>query len=200
VVVLPGYEMLFLAGKPVSFLEDLPPHLEAALERLQLHTLGELAAAEPERLGAAVGPTAAQLLQAAARGEEEDPVALAAPPAWIQEHAVVRDRRSDRTALLSVIDGLVSRACRRLRPFRLGAQAIVVEAARREGTSRRSDVFAAPVADEERLAGVARELSEGLLEPAAGIRSLTLRLSRLEAPGHQRTLFPEAGGGRRSSL
>jgi DNA polymerase-4 len=200
VVVLPGYEKLFLAGKPVSFLEDLPPHLEAALERLQIHTLGELAAADGERLTSAVGPVAARLLQAAARGEDEEPVAVAAPPAWIQEQAQVRDRRSDKEALLSVIDGLVARACRRLRPFGLGAQAVVVEASRREGTARQSDVLAAPVTDEGQLSRVARELSLGLIDPAVGVRSLAVRLSRLEVPGHQRMLFPEAGGSRRSSL
>lgn len=196
VVVLPGYEMSFLAGKPVSFIEDLPPHLESTLERLHLRTLGELASADPKVLAAAVGSVAAPRLQAAARGEQEDPVALAAPPPWIQEQATVRDPRSDRPALLAVIDGLVARACRRLRPFGLGAQAIVVEAARREGVSRQSDAFAAPLADEARLAAVAREMSAALLEPAAGVRTLTVRLSRLEAPGHQRTLFPEAGGRR----
>ena len=56
VVVLPGYEMSFLAGKPVSFIEDLPPHLESALERLHLHTLGELAAADPKAPDRRRGP------------------------------------------------------------------------------------------------------------------------------------------------
>jgi DNA polymerase-4 len=193
VVVLPGYEASFLAGKPLSFLEDLPPHLESALERLGIRTLGQLARAEPGVLAAAVGPLAATRLQAAARGESEDPVALAAPPSWIQEQATVRDRRSDRTALLALIEGLVSRACRRLRPFGLGAQAVSLEVGRREGTARETEVLAAPLADEERLNAVAQELAAGLLEPAAGVRTLTLRLSRLAAPGHQGLLFPEAG-------
>jgi hypothetical protein len=74
---------------------------------------------------------------------------------------------------------------------------MVVEVARREGASRQGDTLAGPVADEERLAGLARELARPLLETAAGVRSLSVRLSRLQAPGHQRLLFPEAGGGRR---
>jgi hypothetical protein len=92
-----------------------------------------------------------------------------------------------------MIEGLVSRACRRLRPFGRGAQAVTVELARREGTTRESEVLAAPVADEERLTAVARDLAAAALEPAVGVRGLTVRLSRLEAPGHQRLLFPEAG-------
>ncbi len=196
VVVLPGYESSFLAGKPVSALEDLPPHLESALERAGFSTLGELAAADPAALEAAVGPIAAPRLQAAARGEDEEPVELAAPPAWIQEQATVRDRHSDRAALEAMLDGLVSKACRRLRPFGIGAQALTVEVLRREGAARQSDAFAAPVADEDRLAAVARQLASGLVEPASGVRGLSVRLSRLDAPGHQRLLFPEAGASR----
>jgi nucleotidyltransferase/DNA polymerase involved in DNA repair len=196
-VVLPGYEASFLATKPVSFLEDLPPHLESALERLGIETLGDLASANSKTLEGAVGSVAAERLQAAARGEREDEVALAAPPAWIQEQAAVRDPHTDRGGLEAMIEGLVVRACRRLRPFGLGAQSVAVEVARRDGGSRQSDQLAAPVADEDRLAAVARALASGLLEPAAGVRSLTVRLARLEAPGHQRLLFPEAGGSRR---
>jgi DNA polymerase-4 len=196
VVVLPGYEPSFLAGKPLSFLDDLPPHLEAALEKLGMKTLGDLSAADPKALEQAVGPVAAPRLQAAARGEHEEPVALAAPPAWVQEQAAVRDPRTDRTGLEAMIEGLVTRACRRLRPFGLGAQSVAVEVARRDGCGRQSDLLASPVADEDRLANVARELASNLLEPAAGVRGLTLRLARLDVPGHQRLLFPEAGGGR----
>lgn len=196
VVVLPGYESSFLAPKPVSFLEDLPPHLESALERAGFSTLGELATADPVVLEAAVGPIAAPRLQAAARGEDEQPIELAAPPAWIQEQAPVRDRRSDHAALEGMLDGLVAKACRRLRPFGLGAQALTVEVLRREGHARQSDVFAAPVLNEDRLSQVARHLASSLIEPASGVRGLTVRLSRLDAPGHQRVLFPEAGGSR----
>ena len=196
VVVLPGYESLFLARKPVSFLEDLPPHLESALERAGFATLGELATADPVVLEAAVGPVAAPRLQAAARGEDEQPVELAAPPAWIQEQAPVRDPRSDHAALEAMLDGLVAKACRRLRPFGLGAQSLTVEVLRREGAARQSDAFAAPVVSEDRLAEAARQLASSLVEPASGVRGLTVRLSRLDSPGHQRVLFPEAGGSR----
>jgi DNA polymerase IV len=195
-VVLPGYEASFLSRKPVAFLEDLPPHLENALERMGILTLGELAQAEASALAAAVGPVAAPRLVAAARGEEEEPIASAAPPSWIQEQANVRDRRSDRAALEAVVEGLAARAARRLRPFGLGAQAVTVEVVRSSGVQRQGDTLAAPMSDEERLAAVAQQLAAGLLEPANTVRSLTVRPSRLEVPGHQRTLFPEAGGRR----
>jgi DNA polymerase-4 len=195
-VVLPGYEASFLAAKPLTFLEDLPPHLENALGRMGIHTLGELSLADPGRLLAGVGPGAAPRLVAAARGDDEDPVTITAPPTWVQEQANVRDRRSDHAALEAVVEGLATRAARRLRPFGLGAQAVTVEVLRREGTSRLTDTLAGAVSDEERLVAVAQELASPLLEPATTVRGLTVRLSRLDVPGHQRTLFPETGSGR----
>ena len=92
-VVLPGYELSFLARQPLSTLRDLPPHLETALERGGFRTLGQVAEADDDALVQAVGAVAAPRLRAAVRGDGEEPVALAAPPASIQEEAVVRDRR-----------------------------------------------------------------------------------------------------------
>ena len=76
-VVLPGYELSFLARQPISVLGDLPPHLEAALGRAGLTTLGQVAEADEAVLRAAVGPVAGPRLRAAVRGESEAPVELA---------------------------------------------------------------------------------------------------------------------------
>ena len=97
-VVLPGYEHSFVAGKPVAVL-GLPPHLEAALGRAGLATLGQVGDAPEADLVAAVGAAAAARVRAAARGEQEPPIAVAAPPVSLQDEATIRDRRSDRVAL-----------------------------------------------------------------------------------------------------
>ena len=135
-VVLPGYEASFLARQPLHFLPDLPPHLETALEKAGLQTLGDVHSADPVALEALVGTPVAERLQQAARGEGEEPVALTAPPSAIQEEAILRDRRTDREGLEAILDGLASRACRRLRPFGLGAGAITVEVRRLDGPVR----------------------------------------------------------------
>jgi DNA polymerase-4 len=195
-VVLPGYEASFLAGKPLSFLDDLPTHLESALTRAGLATLGAIEQADPEALAGLVGPAAARQLQDVVRGEGDPPVEVAAPPAWIQEQATIRDRRrSDRPALEAILDGLVSRACRRLRPFDLGAQAVAVEVLRREGTTRLAETVPEAAVDEERLSAITRGLAAAALEPAAGVRGLSLKLTRLAPPDRQRPLFPEASRG-----
>ena len=56
-VVLPGYELSFLAGRPISALE-LPPPLQAALDRAGFTLLGQLAAADDATLAAVAGAPA----------------------------------------------------------------------------------------------------------------------------------------------
>jgi DNA polymerase-4 len=189
-VVLPGYELSFLARQPVSALRDLPPHVESALARAGITTLGQVAEATEDALAAAVGAVAAPKLRAAVRGEGEEPVAMAAPPSSAQEEAVVRDRRSDGDALLEIVDALARRAARRLKPFHLSTRALTVEIRRGAGTERRDETFTHGLAGEEPIAARARVLAGDLLEPAEGVRSLHVRLSRLQAPTSQAPLFP----------
>jgi DNA polymerase IV len=190
-LVLPGYEGSFLGRQPLSALEDLPPHLATGLERAGMTTLGQIAAADEKTLIEAVGPVAAPRLRLAARGEDEEPIAVAAPPAWVQEEVTIRDRRTDRTALEDVLEGIVRRACRRLRPFDLRAGLLTVEVRRPNDDLRRSESFSPPRADEETISLRARELAEPLLEPAGTVRSLLVRLGRLSPPVPQSSLFPD---------
>jgi DNA polymerase-4 len=189
-VVLPGYESSFLARQPVSFLPDLPPHLETALTKAGIATLGEVLAADEATLAAAVGSAAARL-RAEAGGQDEEPVAVAAPPSWLQVEAVIRDKHPDRAALEAVLDGLADRACRRLRPFSLRAESFSVEVRRESRSLRRSETVQPGIADEETARSVVRALAEPLLEPAAGVRVLQLRLNRLSRRAPQTPLFPE---------
>lgn len=189
-VVLPGYEASFLARQPISFLEDLPPHLAQALDEAGIATLGDLADADPQTLAAFVGATAAERLRAAAAGTSESPIAVAAPPSWIQEEAVIRDRRTDRAGLLAVAEGLAQRACRRLRPFDMAAGVVTVEVRRTEGSLRRDETFEPGIADEATARQVVRALADPLVEVAAGVRVIQVRLSRLARRLPQASLFP----------
>jgi DNA polymerase-4 len=195
-VVLPGYELSFVAGKPVSAL-GLPLPLQAALERAGLLTLGQVAEAEEAAIAAAVG-AAAPRVRAAARAEQEAPVALAASPASLQEEATIRDRHGDRQALVEVADALARRAARRLKPFRLAARAIAVEARRAGDSARRSETFSPGLSDEDAIATRVRALFELLLDPADGVRGLSVRLARLDPPTSQAPLFPASPALRRA--
>jgi len=187
-VVFPGYEHSFLAGKPVSVL-GLPPHVASALDRAGLVTVGQLADCEEKALAAVVGAAAASRLRAAARREQEPRVAVAAPPAFVQEESTIRDRRSDKVALGEIADALARRAARRLKPFRLAARTILVEVRRTAGVARRSDAFSPGLSDEDTVASRVLALLEPLLEPPEGVRALQLRLGRLEPKAAQAPLF-----------
>jgi DNA polymerase-4 len=192
-VVLPGYEARFLARQPASCLPDLPPHLEAALARAGIETLGQVLEADESALVAAVGAGAAQRLRDTAAGEAEEPVAVAAPPTWIQEEAVIRARGSDGEALGEILDGLADRAARRLRPFHLRAGSVSVEVQRGASPQRRSENLQPATADDESLREVVRSLAKPLIEPAGSVRRLQVRLARLAAPSRQAALFPGSG-------
>jgi DNA polymerase-4 len=195
-VVLPGYEASFLARQPASILPDLPPHLEAALADAGYTTLGEIAAADEIALAAAVGSVAAARLRATITGThgDEEPVATAAPPSAIQEEATIRSRHADPEALLDVVDGLATRAGRRLRPFGLSAGTVVVEVRRAVAAQRRAEAYDSGLADEADILEAARRLARPLLEPAVGVRGLQVRLAKLARPGPQAPLFPEISG------
>lgn len=185
-VVLPGYEAAFLARQPLGFL-DLPPHLEHALARAGLETLGAVAEASEGVLAGLVGGVASRLRQAA-RGEGEEPVAVATSPTVVREEAVIRDRRSDATVLAGIVEGLAEQACRRLRPFGLAAGAMVVEIDRSASVSRREETFDPPLRDEATARAVARALAEPLLAPGA-VKAVRVRLARLSRPAPQRSLL-----------
>jgi DNA polymerase IV len=189
-VVLPGYEHRFLGRQPISVLEDLPPHLETALTEAGLVTLEQLLAADEAQVAGLVGAAAANRLRAAARCDDEQPIAVAAPPHWTSEEAHIRDRRTDRAALVDVTAGLASRAARRLRPFDLAAGMLTVEIRRRTQAVRRSEALSSAVADEATLQAVAQRLVEPLLDPAAGVRTIEVRLTRLRRTSPQASLFP----------
>lgn len=192
-VVLPGYEGLFLARQKLAFLPDLPGHIETALEKAGFETLGQVGDANPESLAEMVGPVAAERLQDAARGAGEQPIAVTAPPTTIQEETVIRARRTDRAALLEIVGALAARAARRLRPFDLAAGAVTVEVRRAEAPARRAETLPSPVAAEETLRDVALALAAPLLDPAGTVKAIQVRLTRLGAVTGQATLplFPE---------
>jgi DNA polymerase-4 len=197
-VVLPGYERSFVGPKRIALL-GLAPHVEAALERAGLATLGQVAEAEPEALKAAVGSAAvAVAVQAAARGEDEPEIALAAPPAFVQEEVTVRDRKSDPQALVEIAESLARRAARRLKPFKLGASAITVEARRGHDTARSAATLSVPTDDADAVAESVRALALPLVEPAVAVRGLQVRLSRLGPTGAQAPLFPVTPAFRRA--
>jgi DNA polymerase-4 len=190
-VVIPGYESRFLASQKLTFLPELPPHAEAALRKAGFETLGALRDAEEAAVAAVVGQAMAHRVQRAARGEDEEPIEVAAPPVWVQEEAAVRDGRADAEALTEMLAALGDRAARRIRCYGLaaGTVAVEVERARGFGSDRRDLTFDTPLAQPEEVAAAVREAAEPLITPPAGVKTLRVRLARLRKPVDSAPLF-----------
>jgi DNA polymerase-4 len=189
-IVIPGYEDSFVSRQPVSVLPGIAPQQEAALLKAGLLTLGDLANADEAVLASAVGSAVAGSLRQAALGLDEAPIALAAPPSWVQEDTPIRDRRSDRLALETILKELARRAFRRLRPFGMGAGLLSVEVRRAERTLRHSEAFEVEPLREEGAPDATVQLAASLLDPPSAVLGLSVRLGRLALPGRQAPLFP----------
>ena len=119
---------------------------------------------------------------------------MAAPPSWIQEEAKIRARGSDRAALETLLEGLATRAFKRLRPFGLRAGMVTVEIRRGEASQRRRETFQPGLADDETARGggpgsgraAARARGSGPSRPVASDAAL--------GPGSQSPLFPGLSG------
>jgi DNA polymerase-4 len=202
-LVLPGYETSFLHRQSISFLPELPPHLEGALRKAGFESLGLVADADEQALAAVVGSYAAPRLQEAARGLGEPAVAVAAPPLFVNEETRLRARAADRDGLLAVLDGLLLRAWRRVQPFGLGIGSVGVEVQRgNEHADRRTETFEPALDSEDGVRDAVHAMAAPLLVTPAGVRGLALRLGRLASPDRQARLFPGLSCGplRQSSL
>jgi hypothetical protein len=69
-----------------------------------------------------------------------------------------------------------------------------VEVRRAERTLRRSEAIAPGLHEDDALAAVVHALAAPLLEPVAGVRAVSVRLSRLRRGSDQSSLFPSRPG------
>jgi DNA polymerase-4 len=127
VVVPPGEEPAFLAPLPVRRLWGVGPKMEAALAKLGVVTIGDLAGLEPARLERRLG-THGHDLQRLARGEDDrDVVAEGAEAKSLgQEHTYDRDT-ADAGRLRSTLLDLADCVASRLRAHGLKARTVTLK-------------------------------------------------------------------------
>jgi DNA polymerase-4 len=190
-VVFPGYESSFIAPSPIELLDELSPRDAAILRRAGHESLGDLAGANIDELAHHLGRAPAERFRAAALGQGEPPIERATPPETARAEVTIRDRRSDRVALIEALDGLVERAFRSIRPFGLGVGAITIEVRRTDETGRQHEVFHHVVSDSAALRQIARGIATPMLESPIHVRGLAIHLSRLAPPSTQSELFPD---------
>jgi DNA polymerase IV len=113
VIVPPGREAEFLAPLPVGRLWGVGPKTEESLQKVGVHTIGDLARVDPARLQARFGTHGHDLIQLA-RGIDDRPVVAESAEAKSlgQEHTFDQDtdeRERLRRCLLDLADGVAAR-------------------------------------------------------------------------------------------
>jgi nucleotidyltransferase/DNA polymerase involved in DNA repair len=127
VVVAPGTEAAFLAPLPIRRLWGVGPKMEEELARLGVHTIGALAALEPDRLARKLGTHGHDLMRLA-RGEDDRPVVANPGEAKSlgQEHTFDQDV-SDLGTLRATLLDLADAVARRLRGHGLRGRTVTLK-------------------------------------------------------------------------
>jgi DNA polymerase IV len=163
VVVAPGTEAAFLAPLPIRRLWGVGPKMEEELARLGVHTIGALAALEPDRLARKLGTHGHDLMRLA-RGEDDRPVVADPGEAKSlgQEHTFDQDV-SDLGTLRATLLDLADAVARRLRSHDLRGRTVTLKY--RDETFRtltRAETLVKPTDAGEVLFRTAWRLFEGV--------------------------------------
>jgi DNA polymerase IV len=182
-----GEEAAFLRDLPISRLWGVGPAAEAALLRLGVRTIGELAAMAPRRLVDRLGPSAAHL-QALARGEDDRPVVPWDDPKSVgAEETFERDTR-DLARLRRTLLGQADRVAAELRGLGLRGRTVTLKVrfADFQTLTRRAST-PVPLADGGEIFRAAWETLERLPRPQP-IRLIGLSVSGLQRDADPRQL------------
>lgn len=113
-VIEPGQERATFEPLPIRYLWGVGPVLGDKLTAIGVHTIGDLARAEPERVARAAGDRAAYFI-ALARGLDERPVVAERAPKSIGEESTFERNVSDRDTVTQAIVAHSEEVARRLR-------------------------------------------------------------------------------------
>ena len=193
--VEPGTEREFLAPLPVTRLWGVGPATLERLERMAVHTIGELAALPESSLTAALGVSLGSRLHALASNVDPRAVIPEREAKSIgAEETYAVDLRG-RPACDHELVRLVDRVSARLRRAQLGARTVTVKI-RFEDFETRTRAHTIPAATDVSTVflATARELLDEL-DCSRGVRLLGVSLSQLEEPGPAQGVFAldEAG-------
>lgn len=194
-VVFPGTEEGFLSPLPVRAMSGIGSAAETALARAGIHTLGQLAAADPQVLAGVFGVNA-QTMRDRARGAERSAVSAVDAPEEVKsvsnERTFARDltERGDVEAAIHLLGESVGR---RLRRRGLAGRTVTLKLRFSYGRGRTVQrKLAHPTDDENVFIPVALELLDGVWAPGTRIRLAGVGMSDFDlAGGVQTDLFCE---------
>lgn len=185
-VVLPGSEQAFLSPLPLRAMSGIGKATEAKLLKMNIHTLGQLAARSDEELERALG-TFGPVLRARAAGTERVAVGEQAAPddtkSVSNERTFAQDLK-DKGEVYATLDAISSMVGRRLRKKGLSGSTVAVKIKDSWASARSAQAqLPEPTDDEATFGPVARELLAKLWTPGSPVRLLGVEISHFEEPG-----------------
>ncbi len=201
VVVVPrGGEREYLAPWPARVLPGLGPKGEARLGRLNVHTVGEVAALPAAVLCGLFGRRG-RVLQEQARGTDPRPVEGARTPQSVSRRTSFEPPAAEWDFVRAMLDHLLERAASWLRFRGLAARGLTLSV--QYGDYRMAEGRIAcprPTDDEGWLKEAARDRLDRLCVRRLPLRLLGVALAPLQAAAGQAELFPDPQAERRRRL
>ena len=193
----------FLSPLPVSRLWGVGKVTEAALAKLGVHRIGQLAAAPEALVAAALGSGAARHLVALARGEDPREVVPDEPSRSVGSEETFEADLTGRAALLPHLLAQAERTARRLREAGLRGRTVTLKVKYSDFTLvTRRCTLAAATDDGAAVFAAAREQLERV-ELDRPVRLIGVSVSGFEARAEQLGLFeqrPAADAARRAAV
>ena len=183
VVVPPGGEEAFLRDKPVEKLPGVGPATAEVLRRLNIRTIGELAAMPPGSIEAILGKAGASL-EERARGRDSRVVRAHEAPKSISRETAFHVETCDRREIEAMLYYLTERAARTLRDLGVAAKTATVKL---RGTDFTGDAASRslprPSDQDDELYALARGIFAGLYSRRVSLRGVGVVLSNIRPAG-----------------
>ena len=188
--------LTFLHPLPVSALWGVGPKTNEALERLGLHTVGDIAQTPPQTLIRALGQAAGESLYELAWGRDDRDVIPEEPDKSISAAETFDRDIDDPEIIAKEILRMCERASSRMRERSLFAKTITLKIRFADfTTNNRSKTLPLPIDTTHEIYEVAKGLYEGLSIERARIRLVGVSLDNLHTDTHEQLVL----GGRESS-
>ena len=188
--------LTFLHPLPVSALWGVGSKTNEALERLGLHTVGDIAQTPPQTLIRALGQAAGESLYELAWGRDDREVIPEEPDKSISAAETFDRDIDDPEIIAKEILRMCERASSRMRERSLFAKTITLKIRFADFTTiNRSKTLPLPIDTTHEIYEVAKGLYEGLSIERARIRLVGVSLDNLHTDTHEQLVL----GGRESS-
>jgi DNA polymerase-4 len=195
-----GAEAEILAPLPARAIPGVGPVAGAALERLGVTRVGQLASVPAKRLEAALGSWGPELARKA-RGESDGAVEEGGERKSVGHETTFDQDTADPAVLEATLCRLVGKAAHRLRRAGMKAGGVTVKVRYADfRTVTRSRALPAASDRDGELFALARELLRGAVGRRERVRLIGVALERLRLAGEQLGLFTAARDARLAAL